>query len=71
MHALRRVSGSGAPNNVQNCHLDKTNMDKTSQHRRYIYVYRWEKNSQGPKCEQNAKQAEMENLGETAPLMCA
>ena len=23
---------SGAPNNVQNCHLDKTNMDKTSQH---------------------------------------
>ena len=28
----RRVSVSEAPNNVQNCHLDKTNMDKTSQH---------------------------------------
>ena len=24
---------SGAPNKFQNCHLDKTNMDKTSQHR--------------------------------------
>jgi len=23
---------SGAPNNIQNCHLDKRNMDKTSHH---------------------------------------
>ena len=30
--APRRVSASGAPNKFQNCHLDKTNMDKTSQH---------------------------------------
>ena len=30
---IRRVSTLGAPNNVQNFHLDKTNMDKTSQHR--------------------------------------
>ena len=28
---LRRVSALGALNNVQNCHLDITNMDKTSQ----------------------------------------
>ena len=32
VHAPRRVSTSGAPNKFQNCHLDKTNMDKTSQH---------------------------------------
>ena len=32
LRAPRRVSASGAPINVQNCHLDKTNMDKTSQH---------------------------------------
>jgi len=31
--APRRVSLSGAPNKFQNCHLDKTNIDKTSQHR--------------------------------------
>ena len=30
--APRHVSASGAPNKFQNCHLDKTNMDKTSQH---------------------------------------
>ena len=29
--APRCISASGAPNNFQNCHLDKTNMDKTSQ----------------------------------------
>ena len=29
--APRRISASGAPNKFQNCHLDKTNMDKTSQ----------------------------------------
>ena len=32
VRAPRRVSALGAPNNVLNCHLDKTNMDKTSQH---------------------------------------
>ena len=32
MFASRCVSQSGAPNKFQNCHLDKTNMDKTSQH---------------------------------------
>jgi len=30
--APRNVSASGVPDNVQNCHYDKTNMDKTSQH---------------------------------------
>ena len=30
----QRGASSGAPNNVKNCHLDKTNMDKTSQHRK-------------------------------------
>ena len=29
---LRHVSASGAPNNVQNCLLDISNMGKTSQH---------------------------------------
>ena len=29
----RRVRVLGVPNKFQNCHLDKTNMDKTSQHR--------------------------------------
>ena len=33
VRALRRVSTSGAPNKFQNCHMDKTNRDKTSQHR--------------------------------------
>ena len=32
MRAPRRVSVSGAPNDVQNCHLDKTNMDNSSMH---------------------------------------
>ena len=30
VRAPRRVSALGAPNNVQNCHLDKTNMDETN-----------------------------------------
>jgi len=29
VHAPRRISLSGAQTNVQNCHLDKTNMDKS------------------------------------------
>ena len=33
-----RVSASGAPNKFQNCHLDKTNMDKTSQYRRILII---------------------------------
>ena len=33
MHAPRRVSASGAPNDVQNCHLDKINMENSSMHR--------------------------------------
>ena len=33
VHAPRCISALGAPNTFQNCHLDKTNMDKTSQHR--------------------------------------
>jgi len=32
VRAPRRVRASGAPNKFQNCHLDKTNMNKTSQH---------------------------------------
>jgi len=34
VRAPRRTSASGAPSHIQNCHLDKTNMDKTktSQH---------------------------------------
>jgi len=28
----RRVSASGAPKDVPNCHLDKTNMDNSSMH---------------------------------------
>ena len=32
VRAPRHVSALGAPNKFQNCHLDKTNMDKTSQH---------------------------------------
>ena len=32
MHTPLPVSASGAQNNGKNCHLDKTNMDKTSQH---------------------------------------
>ena len=35
---LRRISASGAPNNVQNCLLDKTNMGKTSQHHIYCPI---------------------------------
>ena len=38
VRAPRRVSGSGAPNNAQNCHLDKINMDKTSQLRLILYL---------------------------------
>jgi len=30
VRAPRLVSASGAPNDVQNCHLDKTNMDNSS-----------------------------------------
>ena len=36
MSAPRRVSASGAPKKFQNCHMDKTNMGKTSQH--YYFV---------------------------------
>ena len=36
-HAPRRVSMSGTPNNGQNCRLDKTNMNKTSQHQYLRY----------------------------------
>jgi len=32
VRAPRRVSALGAPNKFQKGHLDKTNMDKTSQH---------------------------------------
>ena len=32
VRAMSRVSASGAPNNVPNCHLDKTNMANPSQH---------------------------------------
>ena len=32
VRAPRHVRASRAPNKFQNCHLDKTNMDKTSQH---------------------------------------
>ena len=32
VRAPRRVSASWAPNNVPNCHLDKTNMDNSSMH---------------------------------------
>ena len=31
VHAPRFISASGASNKFQNCHLDKTNMDKASQ----------------------------------------
>ena len=33
VRAPRRVSASGASNDVPNCHLDKTNMDNSSMHR--------------------------------------
>ena len=33
VRTLRRINASRAPNKFQNYHLDKTNMDKTSQHR--------------------------------------
>ena len=40
VHAPWRVSALGAPNKFQNCHLVKTNMDKTSQHlERTLYCY--------------------------------
>ena len=32
VRAPRRVSASGAPNDVPYCHLDKTNMDNSSMH---------------------------------------
>ena len=32
VHASRSIGTSGGPNDVQNCQLDKTNVDKTSQH---------------------------------------
>ena len=38
VHAPRHAIASGAPNNVQNCHLDKTNMDKTSQHHNLLML---------------------------------
>ena len=38
LHARRRVSVSGALSKFQNCHLDKTNMDKTSQHLIFWYT---------------------------------
>ena len=39
VRAPRRISASGVPNNVQNCHVDKTNMDKTSQH---LFLRSWQ-----------------------------
>ena len=38
VHAPKRISALGAPNNFQNCHLDKTNMDKTSQHLKRKFI---------------------------------
>jgi len=38
VRAPRCVSASGAPNKFQNCHLNKTNMDKTSQYPLYRTV---------------------------------
>ena len=39
VRAPRRVSALGAPNNVQNCHWDKTNMDQTSQNLIYMLIH--------------------------------
>ena len=38
VRAPRRVSTSGAPNDVPNCHLDKTNMDNSSMHPRVVFT---------------------------------
>ena len=41
---------SAAPNNVPNCHLEKTNMDKTSQHLLFTYHrYRYRTDSKDGK----------------------
>ena len=46
MRAPRRESASVAPNDVPNCHLDKTNMDNSSMHQRASPgVPSWDSNS--------------------------